>query len=177
VTRIGLGCLKKRSALGGCVLAATILLAFPGTALATGGSAVIVPGSLAFGTPSTVAFTGTLNGTDQVLSANITLTTTQFTTGGATPSLLGLTAATDISSTGTCDSADPNDCIMAADSSTVIAIPAATVAPTAVSIQSAAVNEGLGPQTFTHVMNLATLATATAGTYSSTWTYSLVTGP
>jgi hypothetical protein len=184
---------RKRSALGGFALAATILLAFPGAALATDGTATLVPGSLSIGIPATVDFSGTLNGLDQVLSDNqgldvidatgsgdgwhITLTTTQFTTGGATPLLLGLTAASDMSSTGACDSADPTDCDMAADSTAVIAIPAATVAPAAVVIQTAAQFTGLGPQTFTHVMNLATLASAKAGHYTSTWTYSLITAP
>jgi hypothetical protein len=183
-----------RTASGVFALAAAALLAFPGAAFATDGSATITPGALTMGTPATVDFTGVLNGLSQALSDDqgisisdltgsgdgwhITLTTTQFSTGGATPFTLLPTAATDISSTGTCGAADAGDCVLADDTTAVIAIPAAAVAPTAVSILTAV--EGLGrggPMTYTQVMHLAIPANAKAGTYHSTWTYSLATGP
>jgi hypothetical protein len=56
-------------------------------------------------------------------------------------------------------------------------VPAAATAPSAIEIQTAAANSGLAGQTWTHTMSLAVPAVARAGTYSSTWTYSLVSGP
>lgn len=182
---------RKRTASGVFALAAATLLAFPGAAFATGGSATITPGSLTWATPATVDFAATLNGQAQLVTDNqdidisdargtgdgwsITLTTTQFqTTSGA---LLATNAATDLSSTGTCDSADPSDCDMAADSTTPIAIPAAATAPAAVVIQSAAQWTGLGSMTFRHVMQLAIASNARSGVYASTWTYSLISSP
>jgi hypothetical protein len=90
---------------------------------------------------------------------------------------LAVTAASDISATGVCDAA--GTCTLA-DNSVVsypVVVPAATVAPTAVKIQSASVNFGLAGQTWTHTMNLAVPANTTAGTFLSTWTYSLVSAP
>jgi hypothetical protein len=182
---------RKRTASGVFALAAAILLAFPGAAFATGGSATVTPGSLTWATPAAVDFAATLNGQAQLITANqdldisdargtgegwsITLTTTQFqTTSGA---LLALNATTDLSSTGTCDSADPTDCAMAADSTTPIAIPAAATAPAAVVIQDAIVDTGMGSMTFRHVMQLAIAANARSGVYASTWTYSLISSP
>ena len=56
-------------------------------------------------------------------------------------------------------------------------LPAAATAPTATKIFSAAANTGLGNQTVTLVFQLAIPASAFAGSYSSTWTYTLVSGP
>jgi hypothetical protein len=185
-------CSGKRTASGVSTLIAVTLLAFPSAAFATGGTAVFGPGPLTMDAPTTVAFLGTLNGHDQVLSApqgivvtnlvggtfewDITLTTTQFaTTAGST---LPVTAVTDTGFTGVCQSSDPTDCLLVGDSTGVVAIPAATVAPTAVTIETAADDTGLGgPMLYTHVMNLAVSANAVAGNYLSTWTYSIITAP
>ncbi len=42
---------------------------------------------------------------------------------------------------------------------------------------NAAVNTGMGAQTVTPTWQLVVPASAKAGTYTSTWTYSLVSGP
>jgi hypothetical protein len=165
-------------------------LAFPAAAVATDGSATVGGGDLTMGIPSAVSFAGTLTGQQQTLSANqaldisdlrgtgegwsVALTTTQFATATAT---LPTDAATDFSSTGACDSVDPDDCLMAPDSTTAIAIPAAAIAPTAVAIQSSGTDAGMGAMTFTHLMHLVIPSTARAGAYSSTWTYSLISSP
>ena len=194
MTRIGLGCLKKSSALGGFALTAALLLAFPGAALATGGSVTIGGGNLTMAVPLAVAFTGTLNGTDQTLVAtqdltvsdftgifpgwNVTLTTTQFSTAGG--ALLAANAASDLGYTSTCGSADPVDCDpLLPDSAAVVAIPAALpLAPTAVIIEDAGIGAGAGgPSVYTHVMNLAVAANALNDNYLSTWTYSINSGP
>jgi hypothetical protein len=67
-----------------------------------------------------------------------------------------------------------------ADNSAVtypIAIPAGVTAPIAVKIQTAAVDSGLGGQTWTHIMNLALAGNTQVGDYTSTWTYSLTSAP
>jgi len=56
-------------------------------------------------------------------------------------------------------------------------LPAAATAPTATKILSSAANTGLGNQTLTLVFSLAIPANAFAGSYASTWTYTLVSGP
>ena len=56
-------------------------------------------------------------------------------------------------------------------------LPAAATAPTATKIFSAAANTGLGNQTLTLALRLSIPANAFAGSYSSTWTYTLVSGP
>jgi hypothetical protein len=180
---------RKRTASGAFAVAAATLLAFPGAAFATDGSADVTPGALTWGVPAVVEFAGTLNGHVQVLTTDqgldvsdligdgqgwrITLTTTQFKTAAGHE--LPADAATDMSSTGACDI--PDDCFLAPDSAIPVAIPAAAVAPAPVVIQSAGVDTGMGGQTFTHVMNLAIPAVARSGTYSSTWTYSIALGP
>ena len=57
------------------------------------------------------------------------------------------------------------------------ALPAGATAPTATKIFSAAANTGLGNQTVTVVLQLAIPASTFAGSYSSTWTFTLVSGP
>ena len=56
-------------------------------------------------------------------------------------------------------------------------LPAGATAPTATKIFSSAANTGLGNQTVTVVFQLATPASTFAGSYGSTWTYTLVSGP
>lgn len=188
----------KRTVFGGAALAVGALLAFPAAANAANtvpGTATLSAGTLTMTTPVALGFTATLNGTNQVLAAtqaidvldqtgsgagwNITLTSTQFTTGGGSPLVLALTSATDTAlSAGACDATVT--CTLATGSTVTypFVVPAAAVtAPTAVKIQNAAVNSGLAGQTFTHTMNLAIPANTMAGVYTSTWTYSLVSAP
>jgi hypothetical protein len=152
-------------------------------------------------TPTRLDFLGVLDGTNQVLVGpqyldvqdqtgsgagwNITLTSTQFTTTLDSPAVartLDVAAASDsIAPTGACDvvATVTVDCTLGTSTMLYpIAIPAAAVtAPTAVKIQSAAVDTGLAGQTWHHVMSLAIPANTKAGVYSSTWTYSLISAP
>ena len=50
-------------------------------------------------------------------------------------------------------------------------------APTAQKLYNAALNTGMGNQTVTGSFRLAIPGNTYAGTYSSTWTYSLVSAP
>jgi len=176
----------------GVVAVALLSLAAPSAAFAnsTTGTATLTPGSLSVLTPVAVSFSGTLSGTNQTVSANqsinvidgtgsasgwnLSLTSTTFSSGSTH---LGISAASDQGASGGCD-ADVT-CTLANNAATSypVAIPAGATAPTAVRILSAAIGSGSGAQTWTHFMALAVPGNAAAGTYSSTWTYSLVSGP
>ena len=182
----------RRLAVG---LAATVVAALlPVAALAATGTATIAAGSLGFvSTPPNVSFSATLNGLDQTVTTtqaldvgdatgsgtgwNITATSTTFTTGGGSPHLLS-TSATSLSSTPT-DACDASaTCTLATNSVTYpYVLPAASTAPTATKMYSAAANTGLGNQTVTPTWRLSVPASTYAGTYTSTWTISLVSGP
>ena len=137
-----------------------------------------------------VNFSDTLNGKDQTVTAtqaldigdargsgagwNITATSTTFTAGAVTLS----TTATTVQSAPTiaCDSGAT--CLFATNSiSYPYTLPAATSAPTATKVFNAAANSGEGNQTVTVTWSLAVPATAVPGTYTSTWTISLASGP
>ena len=159
-----------------------------GAATAT---ANISAGSLAFvSAPPNVTFNDTLNGTNQTVNANqaldvsdgtgsgagwsITATSTTFTTGSVTLS----TSATTVQSapSSACDAGSA--CTLATNSiSYPYTLPAGASAPTATKVFNAAVNTGQGNQTVTVTWQLAIPSTTVAGTYTSTWTISLVSGP
>jgi hypothetical protein len=184
----------KRTVGGVITLAAVGLLAFPAAALAAvgdvPGTATLTGGTFTMGTPAALTFTGTLDGTNKTLSTTqaldvldqtgtgagwkITLGTTQFTTGGATPLLLSASTASDglAAPAGVCDVA--GDCTLATNST---AYPVLIPITGSVVIQNAAVSTGLAGQTWTHNMHLNIPANTKAGAYTSTWTYSLVSTP
>jgi hypothetical protein len=56
-------------------------------------------------------------------------------------------------------------------------LPAAGTAPTATKVFNSAVNTGMGNQTVSPTWKVAVPANTFAGTYTSTWTLSLVSGP
>ena len=56
-------------------------------------------------------------------------------------------------------------------------LPAAATAPTATKLYNAPAGTGMGDQTVTPTWTLTIPANAYAGTYTSTWTLSLVSGP
>jgi hypothetical protein len=56
-------------------------------------------------------------------------------------------------------------------------LPAAATAPTATRVFNAPLGTGMGDQTVTPTWTLAIPANAYSGTYNSTWTLSLVSGP
>lgn len=151
----------------------------------------VTGGSLALTTTATPSFSVTLNGTDQTptytaaLNAsdttgtgsgwNLTVTSTQFTTGGATPSTLatGASSITTVSSacaSGTCT--NPTNAI-----AYPVAVPAAATSPTPVKFFDAAANTGLGKFTVTPTVQVSVPANTLAGTYTSTLTLAVVSGP
>jgi hypothetical protein len=181
---------KKLMALATAVAAAS-LIALPGAALATNGTAAITGGTLSMTQPSTVAFSATLTGVDQTTTSsqafavsdqtgsgagwNITATSTTFATAGG--KTLPDPAVTVVSApTVACDTSVT--CTLATTNvSFPYTMPAATVAPTATKLFNATAGTGLGNQTASTTMKLAIPASTTAGSYTSTWTYSLISAP
>jgi hypothetical protein len=168
-----------------------LALAFSGPAQATSATATLSAGSLGFvTTPPALSFSATLNGKDQEPTTtqaldvsdatgsgagwNITATSTTFTAGTHTLS----TTATTVGSAPTiaCDAGAT--CTTATNSIIYpYSLPAATTAPTATKLFNAAEKTGMGNQTVTPTWKLAVPASTFAGTYTSTWTESLVSGP
>ena len=159
-------------------------------------SVTLNAGGLSFvnGTPAaTVSFPPvTLNGTSQTVSAPLT-----FDIGDATGSGAGwsVTATSTAFTSGADALPDTSTTVQAAPSVSCDAsaatctgafttvsypyvLPAAATAPPATKLFDAAVNTGMGDQTFTPTFSLTIPAGAVAaGTYTSTWTFSLVSGP
>lgn len=174
------------------ILSGSLLLAGP--AGATTASETLTAGTLGFvSAPANVPFPGvTLNGTNRTSTAaqafdvgdatgsgagwNITATSTTFTSGSYTLP----TNATTIPSAPATPTCDASVTCTQGGATTVTypyTLPAATTAPTATKMYNAPANTGMGNQTVTPTWQLAIPASAYAGTYSSTWTLSLVSGP
>lgn len=155
------------------------------------GTATITAGTLAFvATPPNVSFTATLNGADQTVTStqaldvsdatgsgagwNMTATSTTFTAGAKTLATTSTTLTT--APTTACDAGAA--CTVATNSVAYpYTLPAATTAPTATKVFNAAINTGLGNETVTPTWRLTVPAATFAGTYTSTWTISLVSAP
>jgi len=106
---------------------------------------------------------------------NATITSTQFTTGGATPSTLATNAS---SLTGVVSACAGGTCTNPTNAVTYpIAVPAGATAPTAVKFFNAAANTGMGKFTVTPTIGVFVPQSSTAGTYTSTLTISIVSGP
>ena len=147
-------------------------------------------GSLSMTPPSSVTFPSTaLNGLNQSLTLNasatvddetasgagwnLTATSTTFTATGS--KTLPTTAATV---TGVTAAAGTGNCTLPTNAiSYPVTIPAGTTAPTAVKIYDAAATTGGGPVNLTLALKLAVPSSAKAGSYSSTWTFTIASGP
>jgi hypothetical protein len=194
------GIMRKRlswlAALATIATAAAAALPFASQAT-TVASVTLSAGGFALinGTPAaTISFTTvTLNGASQTVTAplavdigdatgsgsgwNVTATSTTFTSGANT---LPTTATTIQSApTASCDTGATGCTTATTTVSYPYKLPAATVAPTATRLFNAIANTGVGNQTFTPTWTLAIPANAVASTtaYTSTWTFSLVSGP
>jgi hypothetical protein len=172
--------------------------------LATGSvaTAITVQGTVSAGSTFTATAVGsptfslTLNGVDQtatyvlgvsVVDArgiasggasggwNLTITSTQFNDGSGHTFPANASTMTSMltpcGANSTCQA--PTNSI----ANTNLAIPAASVAPTAVKYENAASGSGLGTITVNPTITVAVPANVYAGTYSSTVTVALVTGP
>jgi hypothetical protein len=170
---------------GGAVVATSV------PAVAATATATLTSGTLGFvSAPANTGFSIGLTGKDIVATAtqtfdvsdatgsgagwNITATSTTFTAGSK--SLAPTSVTVQAVPTVACDSGA--SCTTATNGvSYPYTLPAGTTAPTATKVHSATANTGLGNQTVTLVFQLAIPANVFAGNYSSTWTYTLVSGP
>jgi hypothetical protein len=159
-------------------------------AIATFKAATCTSGSLGLTAPGTTSFPAiTLNGSDQTATTtltvkpddesaghagwNITETSTTFSDGAG--HTLPTTATT---TTGSSSATTGGNCVMPTNSITYpVTLPAGSVAPTAVKTYNAAAGTGQGPTNVTLNYQLAVPANAYHGTFTSTWTIAIVSGP
>jgi hypothetical protein len=150
-------------------------------------------GSLTLAAPASPSFPAiTLNGSDQTATVslvltpddesgtgsawsgwNITGTSTTFNDGAGhllSTSATRVTAASSAAAAGNC--ALPTNSI-----GYPVTLPAGSTAPTAVKLYNASANTGEGPTNVTLTMPLSVPANAYHGTYTSTWTLAVVSGP
>jgi hypothetical protein len=175
--------------IGGSALAA--FADSPSTQVAVNGAANVTEQG-----PASVSATPvTLNGTDQTATYTLqiavnddtgtgngwklTITSTQFSTGNCTTTGHNLaTTASSISSVaiasnGTGTYTSPTNGV----SGYPLTVPAACTAPTAIKFFSATANTGMGHFNITPTVSIAIPANAFAGTYSSTVTLAIASGP
>uniref|UniRef100_A0A831TEY6 WxL domain-containing protein n=1 Tax=Thermorudis peleae TaxID=1382356 RepID=A0A831TEY6_9BACT len=189
-------CIRRGLALGLMVMFAATLA---GSAVADDvtGTAEVTGGSLTMSATDGPTFTAangngfTLNGTDQtktdpfnidVVDArgtgagwNLQITSTTFSTGGATPKTLATNASQITAVSVTCDQ---GTCTGPSNSITYpLTVPAGSTPPTAVKFYNTAVDTGMGDFTVTPTWSLSVPANAYAGTYTSTVTITIASGP
>jgi hypothetical protein len=158
--------------------------------IATFKAAVCNSGSLGLTAPGTASFPAiTLNGSDQTATTtvtikpddesaghagwNITETSTTFNDGAG--HTLATTATT---TTGSSQAVTGGNCVKPTNSITYpVTLPAAATAPTAVKAYNAAAGTGQGPTNVTLNYQLSVPANTHRGTYTSTWTIAIVSGP
>lgn len=181
-----------------CALVATGVGVAPARSMAATAAAVTLhAGNLSFinGTPpATLAFpTARLNGTAQTVTAQmlfdvadatgsaagwaVTATSTPFTSGA---NVLPANATTvQVAPSVSLDIGALLGTLASTNVSYPYTLPAATTAPLATKLFNAAASTGLGAQTFIATWSLAIPADAvgSATPYTSTWTFSLVSGP
>ncbi len=144
-------------------------------------------GSLSVCAPATASVSVTLNGTDQTPSYapaltvadttgtgagwNLTISSTQFTTGGATPKTLSTTASTVTGVTFTCPGGG------CTNPTNTVTYPVTVPTSGTAKFFNAAVGTGLGTFTVTPTVQVSVPANSFAGTYTSTLTIAVVSGP
>jgi hypothetical protein len=182
----------KRLLLIPAAIAVLAVLATPAGAATSTVSGTVSAGTLSLTTSATPTFSLTLDGTDQTASYtvpatvtdatgsgagwNLTITSTQFTTGGGTPQTLAATASQITSVSNGC--VGGSTCTNPTNALTYpITVPAAATAPTAVKYFNAAATTGRGKFTNTPTIGVTVPANAAAGSYTSTLTLAAVSGP
>ncbi|MDQ8045938.1 MAG: hypothetical protein AAGC46_14560 [Solirubrobacteraceae bacterium] len=147
----------------------------------TGGLGLTLPGSISFPTTTIsggvqpVATTATLTVDDEVGTGagwNLTGTSTSLTNGTYT------LPTTTTTITGVTPTAASGNCSMPTNSvGFPVTMPAGATAPTAVKLYNASASSGSGPVDLAMALALAVPGNARPGTYTSTWTLTLVSGP
>lgn len=172
------------------LIAASALVVFPAAAKAANVTATgtLTGSTLSLSTAATPSFSANLNEGDSTPTYtvpltiqdtrgtgagwNATITSTTFTTGTASlaTNASSLTGVTNVCAGGTCTS--PTNSV-----TYPVAVPAATTAPTAVKFFNAAANTGMGKFTTTPTIGVFVPQSSVAGTYTSTLTIAIVSGP
>jgi hypothetical protein len=184
--------MKKTALIAMLVLAAALLaVAAARAATITVNATVTGAATLSVAGVGSPTFALTLNGVDQtttytlpviVIDArgsgagwNLTVTSTQFK--DATTHTFPTTASTITAVTTGCGTS--STCTVPTNSvpNTNLAVPAATVAPTAVKYLNGATTTGLGTINVNATVSVAVPANVFAGVYTSTVTVSIVSGP
>jgi Concanavalin A-like lectin/glucanases superfamily/Domain of unknown function (DUF2341) len=147
-------------------------------------------GSLGLNAPSSISFPAkTLSGTNLTASASLQLTPDDETANGAGWNITGTsttlkngssrtlpTAATTV--TAASASAGTGNCSLPTNSiSYPLTLPAASTPPAGVRLYNAAANSGAGPSNVNLTFQVSIPANAYQGTYTSTWTFAIVSGP
>jgi len=147
-------------------------------------------GSLSLTAPASIAFPSvTLNGKDQTATVNGVFTPNDQTNSNAGWSIAGTsttftngasktlpTIATKITAASVATASQ--NCSLPTNSIAYpVTLPAAATAPAAVKLYNAAANTGAGPSTVTLSFQLAVNASTYNGTYTSTWTFTISSGP
>jgi hypothetical protein len=133
-------------------------------------------GSLALTSPATATFPGlTLNGTNQSVTTSLAFTPTDSTGSASGWNLAGTsttfkTAGSVVATSATCRL--PTNAI-----AFPVTLPAAATAPAAVKLFDGGAATGLGASTVTLTFKLSVPPNANNGTFSSTWTFSIASGP
>jgi len=139
-------------------------------------STMTLPSATLTGSDSSVSTTSVLTPDDEtgsLLGWDITATSTTFTNGGG--QTLPTTAATI---TGATSAAATGNCSLPTNSiSYPLTVPAGSTPPTAVKVFNAAAASGAGAANVTLSVKLSVPAFAYSGTYTSTWTYTIASGP
>lgn len=147
-------------------------------------------GSLSLTPPGTVSFSGlTLNGTSQSTTANAAFTPTDATGTGSGWNLTGTsttftntggkalpTTATTVTAASAASTAAT--CLLPTNAiGYPVTLPAGSTPPTAAKLYDASAATGLGGSTVTLTFKLTTPAGTYNGTFSSTWTFTIASGP
>lgn len=175
----------------GAALVALLLVPASGQAASVTASGSVTGSVLSASTSATPSFSANLDSGDSTQTYtvpltiqdtrgtgtgwNLTVTSTTFTTGGGSPDLLATNAS---SLTGVTSGCSTGTCTNPANAQTYpTSVPAATTAPTAVKFFNTTANNGMGRFTITPTIGVTIPQNAFAGTYNSTVTLSIVTGP
>jgi hypothetical protein len=170
-----------------------LLALVPISAAASSATATVSSGGLAFvSSPGNLSASTALSGLDQTTTVtlgmdvgdatgsgsgwNITATSTTLSTGSPVHTLP--TSATSVKTAPT-DTCDTNATCTTATNSVAYpyVLPAGGTAPTATKVFNSAANTGMGDQTVTPTFTIAVPANSFAGSYSATWTFSMVSAP
>jgi WxL domain surface cell wall-binding len=184
--------MKKTTSFSAVALVAVMALVTAASVSAANVPATVTvsAGTLSLATSAAPSMAVTLDGTDQTPTYtlpmtvsdargsgagwNVTITSTTFSTGGASALSTSASQVTAVSSS----CASGTTCTAPTNSITYpLTVPAGATAPTAVKLFNSAVNTGLGGFTITPTVGVSVPANTATGTYTSTVTIAVVSGP